>query len=349
MDEKEIQKRREEIVSRIKEKYCTLKKQAQEKYKDYTEYLSYLKQPVRYRIPETDITETVVVEVPYMTVAGRIKMATDEHVKAGSDKFRVSLAQTELLGDKPGYKVVVETMRGTAEAEVEIRNKYSLTGEFYGIEDAQTSAIGRALGYLGYGLIGGSIASFEEMQAAGAVEVGENGASTGTTASASSASAGSSSTPATGKKPTSRDLMKAKKTLMDKGFTEKEAQKLLGKVEDTEGLDALISQVESGSITPAKPTSASPDNVEGESAQHPEQNSGNGSEGNGNSQDEQGDTARKGDEVVTVPRRPGPAMIQVRKSLKAKGLDPKLVVGLKTIEEIEEFIKEYDLPIKIAA
>lgn len=113
----------------------------------------------------------VEIEIPYMTVDGRIKQLVDDHVREGGS-FSISPVAFEQGPDGTLLaRVTVTSRRGTASGiskvgiggtGVDARNPY---------ENAETSAIGRALGFLGYGLLGGGIASYEEVK--GAIEAKE--------------------------------------------------------------------------------------------------------------------------------------------------------------------------------
>lgn len=105
------------------------------------------------------------IQTAYMQVDGRVRMFVDEHRKADS-KFTIAV-QHYMEGDHPHTKVrVASEMLGAAEATAKIGFGGHGADSTNPIENAETSALGRALGFLGYGLLGGGIASAEEVERA---------------------------------------------------------------------------------------------------------------------------------------------------------------------------------------
>lgn len=104
----------------------------------------------------------VIVKVPYMSVDGRVQWARDEHKKAG----KKLMFHPPVIDRNAGLvSVTVESeILGSATGTAKIGNG-SGVDKTNPIENAETSAIGRALGFLGYGLIGTGIASAEEISA----------------------------------------------------------------------------------------------------------------------------------------------------------------------------------------
>lgn len=105
------------------------------------------------------------IRLPYMDVDGRVRMAMDEHREAGA-MISVDTTFETVDGKLMCVAVVTSALIGSAKGVSEV--KYGGTGvdASHPFENAQTSAIGRALGFLGYGLYGTGIASAEEVLAA---------------------------------------------------------------------------------------------------------------------------------------------------------------------------------------
>lgn len=95
---------------------------------------------------------------PYMSVDGRVKWARDEHKAAGKKlTFCPPVFKNGLVSITVDSEIYGEAT-GTAKI-----GKGGGVDSTNPIENAETSAIGRALGFLGYGLYGNGIASAEEV------------------------------------------------------------------------------------------------------------------------------------------------------------------------------------------
>jgi hypothetical protein len=106
--------------------------------------------------------DVVIGNKEYRMIAGRVQECRDEHEKAGQPyEIDTSLVGS---GGQVVYKATVTTMRGKATGHAAAYGKTNIdkTAPF---ENAETSAVGRALGFLGYGLVTG-IASAEEVKQA---------------------------------------------------------------------------------------------------------------------------------------------------------------------------------------
>jgi len=100
-------------------------------------------------------------QVPYITVDGRIVMAVDEALKKGA-QIEIGTPEFREISNKLICDVAVKTARGTATGTSKVGIGGGGVDFSNPFENAQTSAIGRALGFQGYGLIGTGIASAEE-------------------------------------------------------------------------------------------------------------------------------------------------------------------------------------------
>ncbi|WP_338657243.1 hypothetical protein V6B14_22155 (plasmid) [Sporosarcina psychrophila] len=107
----------------------------------------------------------VSIEKPYVTVDGRVQMARDEHAQLGK-RLDIHPPIFQTIADRLFVSVTIESeVYGTSTGIIEV-------GFGGGVDvsnplaNAQTSAIGRALGFMGYGLVGtGMVASAEEVNA----------------------------------------------------------------------------------------------------------------------------------------------------------------------------------------
>ena len=104
------------------------------------------------------------IRLPYMSVDGRVKMALDEHREQGANLVIQTAFETEPVSEQLICRAVVtSTMLGTATAHARVFLNGAGVDATNPLENAETSAVGRALGFLGYGLYGTGIASAEEV------------------------------------------------------------------------------------------------------------------------------------------------------------------------------------------
>lgn len=102
------------------------------------------------------------IRMPYMGVDGRIKMAVDEHKEVGKT-LSITTSFEEALG-KPICKcAVMSGIYGTRTGWASVNIGGKGVDETNPMENAETSAIGRALGFMGYGLFGSGVTSIDEI------------------------------------------------------------------------------------------------------------------------------------------------------------------------------------------
>ena len=118
------------------------------------------------------------IRLPYMGVDGRVKMAIDDHrQQQGTLSIETQFETEPVTGQLVCKATVASSLFGsvTAHARVFINGKgVDATNP---LENAETSAIGRALGFMGFGLLGSGVASAEEILQAGAAQVSPQSAS----------------------------------------------------------------------------------------------------------------------------------------------------------------------------
>jgi len=105
------------------------------------------------------------VELPYMSVDGRVLMAIDEHMAQGK-KIIIQAAEFKddpVSGQKLCQVTVKAELRGEATGTARLFIGGGGANRDNPVENAETSAIGRALGFLGYGCFGTGVASADEM------------------------------------------------------------------------------------------------------------------------------------------------------------------------------------------
>ena len=105
------------------------------------------------------------VELPYMSVDGRVLMAVDEHMAQGKKVIiePADFKDDPVSGQKLCQVTVKAELRGEATGTARLFIGGGGANRDTPVETAETSAIGRALGFLGYGCFGTGIASADEM------------------------------------------------------------------------------------------------------------------------------------------------------------------------------------------
>jgi hypothetical protein len=104
------------------------------------------------------------VHLPYVSVNGRVLMARDEHREKNAKMF---IHPATISPNSSTLTVKIDSeIHGSACGTATIFWDGSGANKTNPVENAETSAIGRALGFLGYGLVGTGIASAEEIEIA---------------------------------------------------------------------------------------------------------------------------------------------------------------------------------------
>lgn len=130
---------------------------------EYREFLAFLPRHKRAGGTRANPVYTTVLE-PYMSVDGRVKMAMDDHRAAGATlSIQTSFEVEPHSGQLLCKAVVISVLLGSATAHARVFLGGSGVDATNPLENAETSAVGRALGFLGYGLYGSGIASVEEV------------------------------------------------------------------------------------------------------------------------------------------------------------------------------------------
>ncbi len=129
----------------------------------YRGFLTFLRQYKRVSGSKTNPVYAPI-RLPYMGVDGRVKMALDDHREQNASlaiqtHFEVEPASGQLVC----RATVASALLGTATAHARAFLNGTGVDATNPLENAETSAVGRALGFLGYGLYGTGIASAEEV------------------------------------------------------------------------------------------------------------------------------------------------------------------------------------------
>ncbi len=104
------------------------------------------------------------IRLPYLTVDGRVRMAIAEHEEAGKQlHIETAFVMDQTTGQPLARAAVRSELRGTAVAHARIFLNGGGANRSNPVETGETSAIGRALGFLGYGCFGTGVASADDV------------------------------------------------------------------------------------------------------------------------------------------------------------------------------------------
>lgn len=129
--------------------------------KRYWKYLQLL--PQNKRVGGSDAAPWYApIKLPYIKVDGRVRMAQDEHREKG-EKLEIQTGYSEIAGISHFYAHIESGIYGSTTAHARVFIDGRGVDKTNPVENAETSAVGRALGFFGYGLLGSGVASAEEV------------------------------------------------------------------------------------------------------------------------------------------------------------------------------------------
>ena len=172
---------------------------------------------------------------PYMGVDGRVKMATDDHRAAGERLVIQTAFEVEPLSNQLLCRAVVtSTILGSTTAHARVFLGGDGVDATNPLENAETSAVGRALGFLGYGLYGTGMASAEEVLRARAAQ---------DTVYAAAGATGSETPTVESRPPSQRQLHFLRVLLERAGVPEDEVEAQLAALTSSREASLLINQL----------------------------------------------------------------------------------------------------------
>jgi hypothetical protein len=175
---------------------------------------------------------------PYLAVDGRVKMAGDEHRTTGATLvMQTTLVVEPHSGQLLCQATVTSALLGSVTAHARVFLGGSGVDESNPLENAEPSAIGRALGFMGYGVYGTGIASADEVLQAQAVrqDTSDDPASPDTRAADPARIAG--------KSPTARQLRLLEELLREAGVQEEAIATRMAAIPTSRAASALIDQL----------------------------------------------------------------------------------------------------------
>ncbi len=180
------------------------------------------------------------IRLPYMRVDGRVKMALDEHRAQGATLVIQTQFESDPASDQLMCRATVTSaMLGTVTAHARVFLNGPGVDATNPMENAETSAVGRALGFLGYGLYGTGIASAEEVLLA----VAEREAQSAARSSSDSESGSQEASAAEIKPPSKRQLAFLRDLLEQSGRSEDDIEARMAEIETSQDASALINQL----------------------------------------------------------------------------------------------------------
>ena len=180
------------------------------------------------------------IRLPYMRVDGRVKMALDEHREQGATLVIQTQFESDPASDQLMCRATVTSaMLGTVTAHARVFLNGVGVDATNPMENAETSAVGRALGFLGYGLYGTGIASAEEVLLA----VAEREAQVSSKAAAASDSSSPEAPAMEVRPPSKRQLAFLRDLLEQSGHAEDDIEARLAEIETSQEASALINQL----------------------------------------------------------------------------------------------------------
>jgi len=351
----------DEIATKMKEEAAAVVAQAKKEYANYAHYIKILTQ-IKNIAGKNQTPHYVTLEVPYMTVDGRIKMCIDDHSESGEKpKFGTAVFTKSPDGSIILCGISVETKRGKATGTIEVNIGGGGADKTNPYANAETSALGRALGFMGYGSIGTGIASYEEVEGAVGGRNGTNingstaanklvdttGKSVGTTAGTTGAEGKVTAISAQIK-------IKAKTALVQAGYTDQESAGKVNGAKTMDDINALIqeagakrraAEVATGDTGKSDNGAKQSDN---KSQKSPASEQGtetvDTSKGNGAAPSSEEKASNGGDEGKPISAK---EIIGLKKKLKESGKTDddlaKILPGVKTLRDYRTVIKEYGI------
>jgi hypothetical protein len=175
------------------------------------------------------------IRTPYMGVDGRVKMATDDHRAMGERLVIQTGFEVEPLSNQLLCRAVVtSTMLGSATAHARVFLGGDGVDATNPLENAETSAVGRALGFLGYGLYGTGMASAEEVLRARAAQ---------DTLRSTASAVGSEMSPGESRPPSQRQLQFLRDLLERTGVPGDDVEAHLAALTTSRDASVLINQL----------------------------------------------------------------------------------------------------------